>query len=787
MSVHEHLVGKKLKNGRYDLRKLLAATNMSVVYKAFDNETREFVAIKIRLGIDPESQRRFRNEAEVMRKRLRHDHIVMALYHNLDELSGELIDGTDIRYIVFEWAVGEVDGMSLQSIIDAGTTDKPLKALLNEACQFCRAIGSALEYIHSKGLVHRDIKPSNVLIDRFQTARLADFGIASIPSDSMRTEVDLDDGQHTRSDARIGSPRFKSPDMVLNVADVSGASDQYSFALTLYEYLSSGRSPYDRVRGSETQNTGTTMTPDRKLGWEEAHVKGTPTSLLDYRSDIPLPVWQVLQKALSKAPQERYPSMQRFVEAFCGAIQATVDLHAAPASAQALPPTPVQTGSVRGTSAAPVRIPQSMLLLILVVIFMLGVIIVLLLTNSSSGVAVAEVPTATTTASQQPTDTLVPSDTPLPTDTPTDTPTATFTPNATMTLQAILAQRATETSIALEAARLLGMTATADSETATALAPTATPTPTETFTPTASATLTPSPTATATASATFTATASVTPTAIPALGGGTGVIAFVSRRSGNLDIWTFNMVTGELHNLTEGSLYDEDFPRWSPDGNTILFTRRIQGDSEIWTMDADGGNPQQLTDAENSSERAAFSPDGSLIVFDTNRDGNAEIYIMNADGTDQRNISQSPFSAEFFPAWSTDGGSIVYTSDKSGFYDLVIVDLATGFMALLTTGAADEAAVSWAPANEIVFRANIDDDENYDIYVLEPITGTLTQLTFQVGADTDPVWSPDGEEVIFASTDANGVNRILSINRLNGLMTPLIDASEEDFRPSWQP
>ena len=133
-------------------------------------------------------------------------------------------------------------------------------------------------------------------------------------------------------------------------------------------------------------------------------------------------------------------------------------------------------------------------------------------------------------------------------------------------------------------------------------------------------------------------------------------VAFRSNRSGSWEIWLANLDGTGARPLTDSpkndSLegYQEGPPRWSPDGNLILFSSERDGDFDIYVVRPDGWELQNLTDNEFAEIWAAWSPDGKRIVFDSDRDGNFEIYVMNADGTDELRISDHP-NADQTPVW----------------------------------------------------------------------------------------------------------------------------------------
>lgn len=197
----------------------------------------------------------------------------------------------------------------------------------------------------------------------------------------------------------------------------------------------------------------------------------------------------------------------------------------------------------------------------------------------------------------------------------------------------------------------------------------------------------------------------------------------------------------------------------------IAFHSDRSGDLNIYSMNADGSDVQQLTDAPGRDFEPAWSPDGSTIVFSSDRDDptNAQLYLMDADGGNQRPLM--PFTpADYLGArWSPDGEWILFHSnlevDGVPWFNVYKVRPDGSDLTDLTHSVDNSFRPDWSPDGQrIVFMS--ERDGNREIYVMNADGSNPVRLTDNIGDDNQPRWSPDGSTILFES-NRDGANTTL--------------------------
>ena len=259
--------------GQYEIRDLLGEGGIGQVHAAFDTILQREVAMKSlrpELLSDANFVERFRSEATSL-ARLNHP--------NITTLYSLFPDGRNL-YMVMEL----VRGSTLDSILEK----RKVALDIRECLAIIAQAADGLDYAHSMGVIHRDIKPSNLIVSGNGTLKIMDFGIARVRG-SQRL---------TRSGSIVGTLAYMAPEQ-LRGEEGDDSCDLYSLAIVLYEMLS-GAPPFNAASEYDLMQAQINQKPDRLT----PKVAG-----LDHKIE------NALLKALSKKPDQRYPSMRAFSDA----------------------------------------------------------------------------------------------------------------------------------------------------------------------------------------------------------------------------------------------------------------------------------------------------------------------------------------------------------------------------------------------------------------------------------------------------------------------------------------
>jgi len=282
--MHDPLLNTILED-RYLLTGIVGKGGMGIVYRAEDTRLGGrpcAIKLLINSNLSPEESARFDLELRIITQ-LHSEHTVQVLD------TGQLSDGR--RYIVMEL----LEGYPLSNLIKKrGALDPARSAAL------IKGVLNALAEAHGNGVIHRDLKPANIFVARSgtgdETAKVLDFGIAK---EFGEAEQGL-----TAANMLIGTPQFMAPDQFLR-KPAEPRTDLYAVGLLFYMLLA-GRAPFEFA--DPVPENIATMPDEFRVGW--MHVNRKPSPLQSHPQ-----LWSIIERLLSKKPEERYPNALAVLEA----------------------------------------------------------------------------------------------------------------------------------------------------------------------------------------------------------------------------------------------------------------------------------------------------------------------------------------------------------------------------------------------------------------------------------------------------------------------------------------
>jgi serine/threonine protein kinase len=255
--------------GKYERVDVLGYGATGIVYLAWDTLLRKQVALK-EINVQAGDMERFLEEARLL-DRLNHPNIVQV--HSVDQVEGKIL-------IAMEY----VPGVNLQELLR-----QQGKLSIPQALDIAIQVLDALDYAHQRHTIHRDIKPGNILIRKDGAVKLVDFGLATI----------LGTGSYAGG---AGTYVYMAPEDFEEEEHSDYRSDLWAVGVTLYEMVT-GRRPFNAAN------------PKNPFSWQEAVQKQQPPPLQEFVPDAPETLQTVIDRALAKRKEDRYPTAGEFADA----------------------------------------------------------------------------------------------------------------------------------------------------------------------------------------------------------------------------------------------------------------------------------------------------------------------------------------------------------------------------------------------------------------------------------------------------------------------------------------
>jgi len=230
------------------------------------------------------------------------------------------------------------------------------------------------------------------------------------------------------------------------------------------------------------------------------------------------------------------------------------------------------------------------------------------------------------------------------------------------------------------------------------------------------------------------------------------------------------------------------------DNNPLVFARRVNGSYyNLFIIDDDGKNEKQITSGNWIDYPHSWSSDGSRILFSSDRSGNWDIYSIDPDGNSMIQLT-SDSAVDFGPSISPDGTRIVFYSNRTGFHELYLMNPDGGNVTQLTSLGidTDEMDPSWSPdGRRIAFTSMYNGYRNLYIINSDGSSTVPTSITSNTNASYRywwPTWTPDGTKIFCVqSVSRYDVYVIYLDGSYQGVVTGELSGPAANFRPAVSP
>lgn len=225
-------------------------------------------------------------------------------------------------------------------------------------------------------------------------------------------------------------------------------------------------------------------------------------------------------------------------------------------------------------------------------------------------------------------------------------------------------------------------------------------------------------------------------------------------------------------------------PKWSPQGDKLVYVSFEKGNSAIYVQDLSTGGRELMSSYKGINSGPSFSPDGKQLALTLSKSGNPEIYTMDIYTKRIKQITNS-WAIDTGASWSPDGKSLVFTSDRGGKPNLYQIDTLSKVAKRLTFEGDYNAGGSFSPDGEHI--CYVQGNKNVYKIALRHNKSETSQQISDGPLDETPTFAPNNNMILYATKNSQGQGILISTSLDGSTKNQLLVSNGHIREPSWSP
>lgn len=262
-------------------------------------------------------------------------------------------------------------------------------------------------------------------------------------------------------------------------------------------------------------------------------------------------------------------------------------------------------------------------------------------------------------------------------------------------------------------------------------------------------------------------------------------IAFVSKKTGNKEIYLIDFDGENLQQVTRNKSINI-LPRWTPDGKRLLYTSFIKRNPDLYAIDLASGRDYRISyrNGINACPTWFYDSDGEKMILMLKQNDRSHLFLTKVG--EKSAIPLTSGSANHAsPSWSPDGSQVAYVSDQTGGPQVYIMTIKGKTTRRLSYQGRYNVSPAWSPKGDWIAYCSRHNG-SFKIFLATPDGEQVRQLTQGPGSYEDPAWSPDGRYLAFSSTKEGGA--AIYVMSINGTYQRKLTVFRgESTNPAWSP